>query len=403
VFWLVNQYAGSPEHGMEYRHYYLGRELVAQGHTVVLVSGSYSHLFRRQPAASGTFTLEELDGLSYCWVAVPPYRRAVSAGRVLNMIVFAVQLLRLPSDLLPRPDAILVSSPSLFPIVVAARWARRWRSRLVFEVRDIWPLTLRELGGFARLHPLVLLMQWFEDYAYRVADRVVSVLPGADRHMVSRGMDAGKFAYVPNGVTVNGARPTGHAPAAVVDAIRPGAFTVGYVGTLGTANALETLIDAARLLDPDEVRIVIAGLGPEGDRLMARAADVPNVTFVGSIPKTEVATAIQLFDATYIGLPRSPLWRFGVSPNKLYDYMAAGRPILFAADVGNRPIDEADCGRTVPPEDPAALADAIRSLAACPPAERTRLGANARAHVRAHHDYAVLAEELAAILTGDSA
>jgi glycosyltransferase involved in cell wall biosynthesis len=102
-----------------------------------------------------------------------------------------------------------------------------------------------------------------------------------------------------------------------------------------------------------------------------------------------------------VGYRRSSLYRFGVSPNKLYDYMAAGRPVLFAADAANQPVREADCGRTVAPEDPAALADAIRSLAACSPAERERLGANARAYVEQRHDYERLADGLADVLLGD--
>jgi glycosyltransferase involved in cell wall biosynthesis len=382
---------------MEYRHYYLGRALLARGHTVVLVSGSYSHLFSRQPDTSRAFTIEELDGLTYCWVAVPRYRRAISSGRVLNMVAFALALLRLPVHLLPDPDAILVSSPSLFPIVAASRWARRYDARLVFEVRDIWPLTLREIGGLSRIHPLVVAMQRFEDYAYRRADRVISVLPAAAGHMVARGMDARKFSYVPNGVEVS-LDTAGPAPAAVADAIRPGKFTVGFVGTLGLANALETLVDAARLVMGDEIDVVVVGDGQQRERLMARAAGLPNVRFVGPIPKASVAAALQLFDACYVGYRRSSLYRFGVSPNKLYDCMAAGRPILFAADAVNRPVDEAHCGRTVPPEDPGALAAAIRSLAACPRGERTRLGANARAYAAARHDYAVLAGELAAVL-----
>jgi glycosyltransferase involved in cell wall biosynthesis len=403
VIWIVNQYAGSPRHGMEYRHYQLAKALVGQGHRVVLISGTRSHLFTRPPEVSRPFTLETIDGVTYCWVAGPPYQGAISLGRVLNMAAFALRLTRLPAHRLPRPDAILVSSPSLFPIPVVARWARRYGARMAFEVRDIWPLTLRELGGLARGHPLVALMQWLEDYGYRTADEVVSVLPAADGHMTSRGMDPAKFHYLPNGIELNGRLPADAPPPAVRDALRAGSFTVGFVGTLGRANVLETLIDAARLLTEDDVQVVIVGHGPERDALMARAADVPNVAFVGPIPKAQVAGTIARFDACYVGYRRSSLYRFGVSPNKLYEYMAVGRPVLFAADAANQPVQEADCGRTVAPEDPAALAGAIRSLAECSQEERERLGANARAYVARHHDYDRLAGQLAGILLGERA
>jgi glycosyltransferase involved in cell wall biosynthesis len=400
VIWMINQYAGSPRHGMEYRHYYLARALSEQGHTVVVVSGTRSHLFTQPPRVRKRYTSEVIDGVTYCWVAVPDYERAISVRRVLNMAVFAVRLTRFPVGRLPAPDAILVSSPSLFPLPVASRWARRLGARLVFEVRDIWPLTLRELGGLSERHPLVALMQRFEDYGYRRADAVVSVLPAAEAHMVSRGMDRRKFHYLPNGVDLT-RPPTQSAAPRVQEAIRPGRFTVGFVGTLGRANVLETLIDAARELGPDEAQIVVVGHGPERDQLVARAADVPNVAFVGPIPKDQVAAAIALFDACYVGYRRTSLYRFGVSPNKLYEYMAAGRPVLFAADAANQPVSEAACGRTVAPEDPAALAAAIRSLAAAPQEERVRLGANARAYVEQRHDYGRLARELAEILLGD--
>jgi glycosyltransferase involved in cell wall biosynthesis len=211
-------------------------------------------------------------------------------------------------------------------------------------------------------------------------------------------MDRAKFHYVPNGINLAGHSVDGEAPRAVREAIREGTFTVGFVGTLGRANVLETLIDAARRLDPEEAQVVVVGHGPERDRLVARAADVPNVAFVGPVPKDQVAAAIALFDACYVGFRHSPLYRFGVSPNKLYEYMAAGRPVLFAADATNQPVREADCGRTVPSENPVALAAAIRSLVACSPEERERLGANARSYVATRHDYARLADQLADIL-----
>jgi glycosyltransferase involved in cell wall biosynthesis len=397
TIWIVNQYAGSPRHGMEYRHYHLARALVAQGHSVVVITGTRSHLFTRPPEVSRPFTLETLDGVTYCWVDGPGYERAISLGRIVNMAAFALRLVRLPVDKLPRPDAILVSSPSLFPLPVAARWARRYGARFAFEVRDIWPLTLRELGGLSTTHPLVVLMQWLEDFGYRSADVVVSVLPAAEDHMVSRGMDPAKFHYLPNGIELDGLRE-GAAPEVVRQSIQPGAFTVGFVGTLGRANVLETLIDAARLVEPEGVQVVVVGHGPEREQLAARADGATNVAFVGPIPKEQVAPALGLFDACYVGYRRSSLYRFGVSPNKLYDYMAAGRPVLFAADAANQPVQEADCGRTVPPEDPAALAAAIRSLADASPDERARLGANARAYVAERHDYARLGERLAEVL-----
>jgi glycosyltransferase involved in cell wall biosynthesis len=400
TIWMINQYAGSPWHGMEYRHYHLARGLAERGHHVVVVSGSYSHLFTRRPRVSRLFTRQVIDGVTYYWVAVPRYGAAISLGRVLNMAAFAAALEALPTSRLPRPDAILVSSPSLFPVPIASRWARRFGARLVFEVRDIWPLTLQDLGGLSTRHPLIAAMQRLEDHGYRAADSVVSVLPGARAHMVARGMDPAKFHYLPNGIALDGARRSGDPPATIRDAVRRGAFTVGFVGTLGRANVLETLIDAARLLDPDEVRVVVVGHGPERSQLVERAADARNVAFVGPIPKGDVAAALQLFDACYVGYRRSSLYRFGVSPNKLYDYMAAGRPVLFAADAANQPVQEADCGLTVAPEDPAALAGAITSLAAASEAERGRLGANARAYVERHHDYRRLAGELAEILLG---
>jgi glycosyltransferase involved in cell wall biosynthesis len=242
-------------------------------------------------------------------------------------------------------------------------------------------------------------MQRLEDYGYRVADTVVSVLPAAQAHMVEHGMDPEKFHYVPNGIDLSG-HADGTAPAAVRDAVRDGAFTVGFVGTLGRANVLETLIDAAKLLEPGEADVVVVGHGPERAGLEARAAGAANVTFTGPIPKAQVGAAIRRFDATYVGYRRSSLYRFGVSPNKLYEYMAAGRPVLFAADAANQPVREADCGRTIAPEDPAALAAAIRSLIAATPEERARLGANARAYVERNHDYARLAETLSGVLVG---
>lgn len=401
VVWFVNQYAGSADHGMEFRHYELGRELVRLGATVVIISGSYSHLFARQPAVAGAYTVEPLDGLTYCWVRVPTYRRAISIGRVWNMIVFMLRLYRLPTGRLPEPDAIVVSSPSLYPILPAARWARRFGSRLLFEVRDVWPLTLRELGGLSPRHPLVFTMQWFEDRAYRVADRIVSVLPALASHLADRGADPGKLTVIPNGVSADVlAEPTTATvpPSTTGDGDRP--FRVGFVGTLALANAIDNLLEAARLLDGERIEIVIVGQGSEGDRLRSLAADLPAVRFVGAIPKADVPSTLSGFDVCYVGYHKSPLYRFGISPNKVYDYMAAARPIILAADGANDLVQEADCGLTIPPDDAVALAAAIRSMRDLPTDRRQAMGSNGRTWVARERSYATLARQYDPLLFG---
>lgn len=404
VVWFVNQYAGSPVHGMEFRHYELGRELAALGHTVVVISGSYSHLFVRQPTTTGTYTVEDVDGLTYCWVRVPAYRRAMSAGRVLNMFMFAARLYRLPTRRLPVPDAIVVSSPSLLPILPAERWARRLGARLVFEIRDVWPLTLQELGRLSRRHPLVAVFGWLEDRSYRVADIVVSVLPGVGPHLAAHGAASSKLRIIENGIDSEALRePFGPAPPNVRAATGQTGFTVGFVGTLGAANALDALIQAARLLAGDGMRFVIVGQGSDDGRLRVLSADLPNVSFVGPVAKADVPATLREFDACYVGYHRSSLYRFGISPNKVFDYMAAARPIVLAAVAANDPVRDGGCGLTVPPDDPEALAQALRILQAMSPAERAELGANGRAYVEREHTYAKLAALYVSTLQGTKA
>ena len=400
VVWFVNQYAGSPHHGMEFRHYEIGRELAAMGHTVVLISGSRSHLFVQPPTTAGTYTFENVLGLTYCWVKIPDYQRAVSFRRVVNMFAFMARLFRLPLNRLPAPDAIVVSSPSLFPILPAEVWSRKLGARLVFEVRDVWPLTLQELGGLSSVHPLIALLSWFEKRAYRVADAVVSVLPATHSHLASRGMTPSKLTIIPNGVGAEVLMQVpGPVPTRVQEATRRHPFNVGFVGTLGTANALDALIGAARLLSNEEIGFVLVGQGSDEERLRAMASDLDNVSFTGPVPKGDVPATLEAFDLCYLGFHRSPLYRFGISPNKLFDYMAAARPIILAAAAANDPIRDADCGLTVEPDDAEALAGAILALKAQTPVERHRLGANGRAYVERAHSYARLAQRYLGVLT----
>lgn len=392
----LNHYAGSPALGMEYRPYYLAREWVRAGHRVQMVAADHSHVRTRQPRAGD----ELIDGIVYHWVATPPYR-GNGPLRARNIAVFLSRVWRDTPRLLQRfrPDVVIASSTYPMDIWVARRLARHSGARLIYEVHDLWPLTPRELFGMSRWHPFILLCQAAEDSAYRDADVVVSMLPKVHAHMAARGLDLRKLVIVPNGITLDewqgDAEPLGPAMQAALLAPRvAGRTLVGYAGSHGMPNALDVLLDAAALLQAEPLHFVLVGDGHEKQRLAARvqAEGLHNVTLLPAIPKAQIPSFLAAIDIAYIGWQRVPLYRFGIAPNKLMDYMMAGCAVLHSVEAGNDPVAEAACGLTVPPEDPAAVAAGLRQLAALPASERRAMGERGRQFVLSHHTYPVLAQ-----------
>jgi glycosyltransferase involved in cell wall biosynthesis len=170
---------------------------------------------------------------------------------------------------------------------------------------------------------------------------------------------------------------------------------------MGQPNALDTLLDAAALLREAPVQILLVGDGHERRRLAGRIAaeQLSGVSLLAPIPKAQVPGFLGALDIAYLGWRRQPLYRFGIAPNKLMDYMMAGCAVLHAVEAGNDPVAEAGCGLTVAPEDPGAIARGVLELAALPAAQRRALGARGRAHVLAHHTYPVLARRFADALS----
>jgi glycosyltransferase involved in cell wall biosynthesis len=396
---LINHYAGSPEHGMEYRHYYLAREWVRSGHRVTIVSGSFSHLRTRQPAVSGDWVADTIDGIRYVWLRTPVYA-GNGLGRLVSMGAFVAQMFRHSSAILSEqpPDVVVVSSTYPFAVLPALHIKRRTRASLVTEVRDLWPLTLVEVGGFSKLHPLIVTMRWAEKLGYRVSDHVVSTLPNLDGYMANHGVSAARMTHVPHGVDVAGYAAEDAIPTEHQQVLRhlhdQGSFVVGYAGAHGVSNALGTLLDAVKRITDPRIAFVLVGQGPEKAALQAQAArdGLRNVVFLPAIPRGSVPELLRHFDACFVGWQDLPIYRFGISPNKLMDYMMAGRPIVHATSSPDDTVAAAACGVTVPAEAPDALAEAFVRLANTPAADRTAMGLNGRAYVVRHRDYRVLAD-----------
>lgn len=410
----LNHYAGAPALGMEYRPYYLAREWTRLGHRVQMVACATSHVRATAPVHRDhpihAPTHQDIDGIDYLWFPGPAYQ-GNGLGRVKNIWAFLRQVWRASRRIATqfRPDVVIASSTYPMDIWVARRLARMARAKLVFEVHDLWPLSPIELSGMSPRHPFIVLCQKAEDDAYRDADVVVSMLPKVHAHMASRGLDLKKLHIVPNGITLD--EWTGELPAlrpdvaaAVEQARARGATVVGYAGSMGLPNALDTLLDAMRQLQTQgaPIALVMVGGGHERDRLAARvqAEGLANVQMLPPIPKAQIPAFLAEIDIAYIGWQRVPIYRFGIAPNKLMDYMMAGCAVLHSVEAGNDPVAEAGCGLTVAPESPDAVAEGLRRMAALTPTERHAMGERGQAFVQAHHTYPVLARRFLAACTG---
>ena len=391
----LEHYAGSARHGMEYRPYFLAREWVKAGHDVTIAAASWAHTRSVQPEKSTVITSEHIDGIRYLWIPTKEYE-GNGLGRMRNILAFLSGLGRMRSELGKEGfDVVIASSTYPFDNGIAHRLAKKWGALHVFEVHDLWPLSPMELGGYSKHHPAIVLTQHSEDRAYRQADLVVSLLPKAEGYMRSRGLEAGKFAHIPNGIVVDEwGREEAPLPGEQEAWLREwgrGRFLVGYAGAHGVANALDSFVKAGFSLDSEKTGLVLVGQGPEKEGLKRLAGESPNILFLDSIPKGSIPAFLSRMDLLYIGLQRQSLFRFGISPNKLMDYMMAGKPVLCAIDAGNDIVSDAGCGKTIEPENTSAVVAAVNDFAAMDGSILEAMGARGRAYVLEHHEMGKLA------------
>ncbi|MFW2585301.1 glycosyltransferase family 4 protein [Aliarcobacter butzleri] len=399
--WIINEYAGTPYHGMTFRHYYLAKELVKIGYKVTIFTSSFSHYKLKQHLkVKSTFTKENIDSIDFIWIKMPNYKAPKSLGRIRNWFLFALKLFFIPFLKLDKPDFILVSSLPLHPIVSAKYLSNKYKAKLIFEVRDIWPLSAIELGGYSPKNPFIKHLQWLENFAYKEADSVVTVLANAYEHMKTRGLEESKFNYIPNGILIDEMNQIEELDEKIVKQIPKDKFIVGYAGTFGIANALDSFIEAAKISkNYENIAFVLVGDGKEKEKLLKLSEGYSNIYFVDTVKKNQVQSVLKSFDICYIGLKKDPLFKYGVSPNKLFDYMYSEKPILYAIDSGDfKPISEINAGFNIDSENPQAILEGVLELYNMSKEERKKMGKNAKKYVIKNHDYKYLAKKLSKVL-----
>jgi glycosyltransferase involved in cell wall biosynthesis len=365
--WLLHPFAGGPAGlGRHWRPFWLADAWTRMGHRPLVVSARFHHL-HREPQAAGPRRIGNVD----FWFLETPRYGDGSLGRLWNNLSFGprfhLNATRI-SEQFGKPDLIIASTPHLFFISAARRIARRFDAKFWVEVRDLWPESIVALGLAPPGHPLMKVIGWKERQAYRVADRVICLLAGAEAHMNLRGLPSGRFVWLPNGVSdqeINSALVPQNIAHPVIERINrirdQGKRVVLYAGAMGPPNALEVVIDAASALvtTNPEIHFVLIGSGISRAQLEQRAANLPNVEFQNEVERPIVHAMLRRSDCAVIALHGHAHYDHGISPNKLFDYsLFAPRTVFACEQKALTGLDDLVTLRCAP-DDPAVLAQAL--------------------------------------------
>jgi glycosyltransferase involved in cell wall biosynthesis len=409
--WIVNHYANTPDLPGGTRQYEIAAELVAAGYEATVFSADFNLALRRGSKVPDWRLVKEesIGGVTFVWVKVIPYQHN-DWRRVLNMLNFALALLWIGVGR-PRPHVIIGSSPHLFA-AAAARVVAWWRSTLFyFEVRDLWPQVLIDMGGKSEGSLMVRSLRVLERFLYTSSRRVIVLAQGAVDYVVSRGATAQRTHWLPNSTDLEGFQPM-RSRLEVLQSfgLEQNRFYVTYAGAHGEANALETVVEAARLLeqiltssdDDNRPIFLLIGDGPEKAALEKRAQGLHSIKLLPAVPKAQISDVLNASDALLITLRDVPLFRYAISPNKLFDYFAAAKPVI--ASVGgdvSHLVTEHGVGVGITPESSQELAGVVQKLANTPAEQLAAMGRAGRVLAEQRFSRKAVARQLIALLRED--
>lgn len=394
VVWIVNHYAQEPNGAGGTRHFSLACELKARGLSPYIIAASTVHNQKAQRLdAAQSLRIDTIEGIPFVWLKTSIFE-GNGLKRLYNMVRFGWQVRS--KELLahiPKPDVVIGSSPDPFAALGAERAAAKHGAIFLYEIRDLWPLSLIELKRMKRLHPLALLMSAIERFLIARAKRILVVQQQSDRYLVPRGANPAHIIYLPNGIDLT----LFPEPAAKQ---KDEHFTFMYFGAHGNGNALDTLLYAMQKIEKaypnTTIRLRLIGDGPLKPTLVALSSSLglKHVTFEAPIAKRDIPALAAQADALIFHVVDMPVLKYGISANKLFDYLAARRPVIFACNAPNNPVADAQAGLTIAACDADAMANAMQEMAMITHTELGAMGDRGRAYVSKMHSTKALGQTL---------
>lgn len=375
------------------RGYMIMREIARLGYKCVIIASDSNNL-AEVPKLNALYEIINNDGLKICWIRTKKYIIAKSMGRIISWFDFERKLLLLPKENLPSPDVIVVSSLSILTILNGFLLQRHYGSKLIFEIRDIWPLTITEEGGFSKNNPFVLFLSWIEWLGYKYSDAIVGTMPNLKEHVDNVLGYSRNVTCIPMGVEASVLSTLQDAPDEYIKKYIPEEkFIVAHAGTIGITNALDIFFKCAESLsEKKKIHFLVIGDGDLKDKYQKEYGHLSNVTFAPKVPKNMVQSVLSHCDLLYFSVHVSKVWQYGQSLNKVIDYMLSGKPIIASYTGYPSMINEAECGSFIQAGNIDALRVEILRYYAMSDTEREKIGKRGRTWILGNRTYEKLAK-----------
>ncbi len=398
---IISKYASSKDVGFESRTFALARKFVTYGNNLTLITSDSNH-FGEYPPYKSTYNFGVIENINLIVIKTFKYFNTSSIRRVISWFDFEIKLFFLSLKKFPKPDIIIVSSLSLLTIVNGLRLKKKYQCKLIFEIRDIWPLSMTADAGFSQSNPLVRLLAYVEKLGYRKSDLVIGTMPNLGEHIFEITQnDKIKCACVPFGYDAESYLNDSTDSLSIKEkfSIPTGKFVVGYAGSIGLTNGLDAFIDAIEKMEVDKnFYFIIIGDGALKSKYVEQLVNNTNVLFISKVPKVQVQSLLLVCDLLYFSSLKSKIWQFGWSPNKLIDYMVSGKPVLASYEGYQSMINEANSGFFIPAENSAEIVDKLNEIYHMPYEYLVTLGKNGKDWIIHNRNWDTIAKDYLSIM-----
>jgi glycosyltransferase involved in cell wall biosynthesis len=381
MIWCISKYALPPKYGAQARLFHISDELNKLSLESIVICSATNHL-AEMPNQIIDYKSEVIGNSKTVFLKGLKFSNSLSKNRVLSWFYFEWKLYNFIRSgykhFSQKPNVVLVSSLSLMTILNGYYAKRKFGAKLIFEVRDIWPLSAILVAGYSKWHPFILFLRWVEKFGYKNADIIVSPLGNLKQHIKeSISNKPFIFRYVPQGFDINLLNTSDKLPLDFVEKYIPkDKFIFGYIGNIVSAYDLDTLIMCAREVNAvsDKIHFLILGDGDYKETLINASADLLNITFIPRIPKHQISDFLNYCHVATNFLRPEPLFKYGVSPQKLVDYMLASKPILMSYSGYQTIVQELNNGIVVEAANINKLVEAILNMSKMTDSELSIMG-----------------------------